>query len=172
MTTELENMIGEMGYKEASQKAAYAQMLIRRLEPIVKAFKTVYEDRIGSTETVNINGSPAATILKTRGGDGSWVVEDPKAYGRALQMIEAGIEEKALTEAWETVPMPREEACTQDYIERLIRDHDGQVPPGVVHKPGRAGSVQIKPDRAFLHQPLTPENISEPFNLIEEGNKA
>ncbi|KFI67740.1 hypothetical protein [Bifidobacterium magnum] len=169
MTSEIEEMIGEMGYKEASQKAAYAQMLIRRLETVVKAFKTVYEDQIESAETVNINGSPAATITKTRGGDGSWVVEDPKAYGRVLKDIKAAVEEKALPEAWETIPMPREEACTQDYIERLIRDHDGQVPPGVVHKPGRAGSVQIKPDRAFLHQPLTPETISEPFQLTESS---
>lgn len=124
--------------------------------------------RIGLTvaDHAYFDGEQVGTILATHDGKGEYKVTDPVAYANVLHDIDARIpgDRPAWQEAW----YPRPEAMTGAYLEDLIREHGGEIPAGVEYKPGRAGTITIRLDRAFAHSPLTVESFVR-GGLLETG---
>lgn len=67
--------------------------------------------------------------------------------------------------------MPCPEACTPDFLDELIRAHDGEIPKGVEYKNGRGSVTTVKLDRDYANSPLELKGIINPVTLQLEAGK-
>lgn len=66
--------------------------------------------------------------------------------------------------------MPRDEALEPDFLDKLIRAHDGEIPSGVEYKNGRSAVVTVRLDRSYNSEPMEFSGVINPATLeIEEG---
>lgn len=85
-------------------------------------------------------GLDAATILVKADGTGSYKVDDPLAYADFLSHYGLDCEGQP---AVITVNYPTPNAMGERFLERLIREHGGEIPDGVKYQPGRSGGVTV-----------------------------
>lgn len=85
-------------------------------------------------------GLDAATVLVKRDGEGYYKVDDPLAYADFLSHYGLDCEGQP---AVITVNYPTPNAMGERFLERLIREHGGEIPDGVKYQPGRSGGVTV-----------------------------
>ena len=106
----------------------------------------------------------AGEISLSKGTEGHYVVVDERAYGAMLHdsrfLIPGG------NDAAEAVWMPRPEAKSEAYLKNMIADHDGELPPGVEFKPGRAQTVTLRTTKGFVDKAFTSEIAPKMFQML------
>lgn len=144
----------------------------KRIETALKAAKNEYARYMdpGTSEDLRFNSKTVGTISVSKGNEGYYVVKDPKAYAAVLKQIQWALDDGR--DAWYTTIMPCAEACTPDFLDELIRAHDGEIPKGVEYKNGRASVVTVKLDRDYSNSALDVKEIAKVAALqLEEGKK-
>lgn len=130
----------------------------------VIATLTKWTKRIENT----LKNKTVGTISISKGSEGHYVVNDPRKYAAILRQIQWTLDDGR--DAWYETIMPCDEACESDFLEKLIRAHDGEIPQGVEYKNGRGAVVSVKLDRSYNSDPLELNGIINPATLeIEEG---
>lgn len=118
----------------------------------------------GDKEYATFAGLDAGEISLSKGTEGHYVVVDERAYGAMLHdsrfLIPGG------NDAAEAVWMPRPEAKSEAYLKNMIADHDGELPPGVEFKPGRAQTVTLRTTRGFVDKAFTSEIAPKMFQML------
>lgn len=124
----------------------------------------------GDRDELRFNNKTNGEISISKGSEGYYIVKDPKAYAAVLKQIQWTLDDGR--DAWYTTIMPCEEACKPDFLDELIRAHDGEIPKGVEYKNGRGSIVTVKLDRNYARSPLDIKEILKTNILqIEEGKK-
>lgn len=118
----------------------------------------------GDNERAVFAGLDAGEISLSKGTEGHYVVVDERAYGAMLHdsefLIPGG--KAAAEDVW----MPRPEAKSEAYLKDMISDHDGELPPGVEFKPGRAQTVTLRTARGFVDKAFTSEIAPKMFRML------
>lgn len=124
----------------------------------------------GNSDELRFNNTTVGKISISKGSEGCYIVKDPKAYAAILKQIQWTLDDGR--DAWYTTIMPCEEACKPDFLDELIRAHDGEIPKGVEYKNGRSSVVTVKLDRDYASLPLDIKEILKTNILqLEEGKK-
>lgn len=142
----------------------------KRIEAALKTAKNTYlhQRDSGDRDELRFNNKTAGEISISKGNEGYYVVKDPKAYAAILKQIQWTLDDGR--DAWYTTIMPCNEACKPDFLDELIRAHDGEIPKGVEYKNGRDSVVTVKLERNYVNSPLELKGIINPVTLqIEEG---
>lgn len=144
----------------------------KRIETALKAAKNEYARYMdsGTSEDLRFNSKTVGTISVSKGSEGYYVVKDPKAYAAVLKQIQWALDDGR--DAWYTTIMPCDEACMPEFLDKLIRAHDGEIPQGVEYKNGRGAVVTVRLDRSYNSEPLKLDGIINPVTMqIEAGEK-
>ena len=144
----------------------------KRIETALKLAKNEYARQrdSGDRDELRFNNQTAGEISISKGSEGYYIVKDPKAYAAILKQIQWTLDDGR--DAWYTTIMPCAEACTPDFLDELIRAHDGEIPKGVEYKNGRASVVTVKLDRDYSNSVLDVKEIAKVAALqLEEGKK-
>lgn len=142
----------------------------KKLDNALKLAKNEYARYMdsGTSEDLRFNNKTVGTISMSKGSEGYYIVKDPKAYAAILKQIQWTLDDGR--DAWYTTIMPCDEACKPDFLDELIRAHDGEIPKGVEYKNGRGSVVTVKLDREYANSPLELKGIINPVTLqLEEG---
>ena len=129
-------------------------ILKKRIDKAVGEAKRQYlrtHDADSPQENAVFAGTDAATVLVKRDGEGSYRVDDPLAYADFLTHYGLDCEGQP---AVITVNYPTPNAMSGRFLERLIREHGGEIPDGVKYVPGRAGGVTITLGRGVADHPF------------------
>lgn len=102
--------------------------------------------------------------------EGYYIVNDPRKYAAVLKQIQWTLDDGR--DAWYETIMPCDEACKPEFLDKLIRAHDGEIPQGVEYKNGRGAVVTVRLDRSYNSEPLKLDGIINPVTMqIEAGEK-
>lgn len=114
-----------------------------QFENKLKLAKKEYEryNDPGSKEDLRFNNTTVGTISIRKGSEGRYIVKDPKAYASVLKQIQWTLDDGR--DAWYTTIIPCDEACKPDFLDELIRAHDGEIPKGVEYKNGTTSTVNV-----------------------------
>lgn len=158
--------IGDYDYSSLTPDILLAHMaaltiLKKRVDRALGAAKTEYlrtHNAGDPAEGAVLDGVDAATVTVKADGEGRYEASDPLAYADFLAHYGIDCEGQP---AYTTVNYPTEGALRPRFLERLIREHGGEVPDGVVFRPGRAGGVTVTlgrgvADRAWSASSLAP----------------
>ena len=118
-------------------------ILKKRLDKALGEAKRQYlrtHDADSPQENAVFAGTDAATVLVKADGTGSYKVDDPLAYADFLSHYGLDCEGQP---AVITVNYPTPNAMGERFLERLIREHGGEIPDGVKYQPGRSGGVTV-----------------------------
>ena len=114
-------------------------------------------------------GLDAGEISLSKGTEGHYEVVDERAYGAMLHdskfLIPGG--KAAAEDVW----MPRPEAKSEAYLKDMIADHDGELPPGVEFKPGRAQAVTFRTAKGFVDKAFTSEIAPKMFKMLTSAKE-
>lgn len=115
----------------------------KRVDTYLKLAKKEYEryNDPGAREDIRLNNTTVGEISISKGSEGRYIVKDPKAYAAVLKQIQWTLDDGR--DAWYTTIMPCEEACKPDFLDELIRAHDGEIPKGVEYKNGTSSTVKV-----------------------------
>ena len=102
-------------------------------------------------------GLDAATVLVKADGAGSYKVDDPLAYADFLSHYGLDCEGQP---AVITVNYPTPNAMGERFLERLIREHGGEIPDGVKYQPGRSGGVTVTLGRGIAEHAFDANELS------------
>ena len=102
-------------------------------------------------------GLDAATVLVKADGTGSYKVDDPLAYADFLSHYGLDCEGPP---AVITVNYPTPNAMGDRFLERLIREHGGEIPDGVKYQPGRSGGVTVTLGRGIAEHAFDANELS------------
>lgn len=170
--TDLEEQFSNLSDHDLFAVIATLAKWSKRIESALKAAKNEYARYMdsGTSEELRFNNKTVGTISISKGSEGYYIVKDPKAYAAILKQIQWTLDDGR--DAWYTTIMPCDEACTPDFLDELIRAHDGEVPKGVEYKNGRGSVTTVKLDRDYANSPLELKGIINPVTLqLEEGKK-
>lgn len=124
----------------------------------------------GAREDLRLNNTTIGEISITKGSEGRYIVKNPKAYAAVLKQIQWTLDDGR--DAWYTTIMPCEEACKPDFLDELIRAHDGEIPKGVEYKNGTTATVKVVLNHDYATSALDIKEILKTNILqIEEGKK-
>lgn len=124
----------------------------------------------GAREDIRLNNTTVGEISISKGSEGRYIVKDPKAYAAVLKQIQWTLDDGR--DAWYTTIMPCEEACKPDFLDELIRAHDGEIPKGVEYKNGTSSTVKVVLNHDYATSALDIKEILKTNILqIEEGKK-
>lgn len=144
----------------------------KRIETALKTAKNTYlhQRDSGDRDELRFNNKTVGEISISKGNEGYYIVKDPKAYAAILKQIQWTLDDGR--DAWYTTIMPCDEACTPDFLDELIRAHNGEIPKGVEYKNGRGAVVTVRLDRSYNSEPLKLDGIINPVTMqIEAGEK-
>lgn len=173
MVNELTDQLSNLTPSELNQVIIQAAKYVKRANTLLKTAKTVWAETHtgGDSEDATRGGQLMGTISLSKGGDTTYKVVDPQEYAAALKAINSTLSD-GQTPAWETRIMPRVEACTNRFIDRLVRDYDGEIPDGVELTTGRGQTVTVRLDPAYNLQPLNAFELVNPVTFqIETSTK-
>lgn len=168
--TDLEDQLSNLSAHELYAVIATLTKWTKRIDNTLKTAKNVWANQVdaGTTEDLRFNNKTVGTISISKGSEGHYVVNDPRKYAAILRQIQWTLDDGR--DAWYETIMPCDEACESDFLEKLIRAHDGEIPQGVEYKNGRSAVVSVKLDRSYNSDPLELNGIINPATLeIEEG---
>lgn len=166
MTNNPEYDFSDLRPDELNSTIAGLTALNKRSDEALKAAKEEWRRSHdgGDEERAVFAGLDAGEISLSKGTEGHYVVVDERAYGAMLHdsrfLIPGG------NDAAEAVWMPRPEAKSEAYLKNMIADHDGELPPGVEFKPGRAQTVTFRAARGFVDKAFTSEIAPKMFRML------
>lgn len=170
--TDLEEQFSNLSDHDLYAVIATLTKWQKRIESVLKTAKNEYARYMdsGTSEELRFNNKTVGTISISKGSEGYYIVKDPKAYAAILKQIQWTLDDGR--DAWYTTIMPCDEACTPDFLDELIRAHDGEMPKGVEYKNGRGSVTTVKLDRDYANSPLELKGIINPVTLqLEVGKK-
>lgn len=170
--TDLEEQFSNLGDHDLFAVIATLTKWSKRIESALKAAKNEYARYMdsGTSEELRFNNKTVGTISMSKGSEGYYIVKDPKAYAAILKQIQWTLDDGR--DAWYETIMPCDEACKPEFLDKLIRAHDGEIPQGVEYKNGRGAVVTVRLDRSYNSEPLKLDGIINPVTMqIEAGEK-
>lgn len=170
--TDLEEQLSSLSDHDLYAVIATLAKWSKRIETALKLAKNTYlhQRDSGDRDELRFNNKTVGEISISKGNKGYYIVKDPKAYAAILKQIQWTLDDGR--DAWYTTIMPCDEACTPDFLDELIRAHDGEIPKGVEYKNGRGAVVTVRLDRSYNSEPLKLDGIINPVTMqIEAGEK-
>lgn len=170
--TDFEEQLSNLSNHDLYAVIATLAKWSKRIETALKTAKNEYARQrdSGDRDELRFNNKTAGEISMSKGSEGYYIVKDPKAYAAILKQIQWTLDDGR--DAWYTTIMPCDEACTPDFLDELIRSHDGEIPKGVEYKNGRSSVVTVKLDRDYANSALDVKEIAKVAALqLEEGKK-
>lgn len=170
--TDFEEQLSNLSDRELLTRIAITTKALKQLDNNLKLLKKEYEryNDPGASEDLRFNNTTVGTISITKGSTGHYIVKDPKAYAAILKQIQWALDDGR--DAWYTTIMPCPEACTPDFLDELIRAHDGEIPKGVEYKNGTSSAVKVVLNHDYASSILDVKEILKTNILqIEEGKK-
>lgn len=151
--------------------ATLAKWLSQLKEKLDKAKAEYARQRnSGDSDELRFNNQTVGKISIRKGGTGHYIVKDPKAYAAILKQIQWTLDDGR--DAWYTTIMPCDEACKPDFLDELIRAHDGEIPKGVEYKKGSSASAAVSLNDGYANSTLDVREILPLAVLqIEAGEK-
>lgn len=168
--TDLEDQLSQLSARELYAVIATLTKWTKRIDNTLKTAKNVWANTAdaGTTEDLRFNNKTVGTISISKGSEGHYVVNDPRKYAAILRQIQWTLDDGR--DAWYETIMPRDEALEPEFLDKLIRAHDGEIPQGVEYKNGRSAVVTVRLDRSYNSKPLELNGIINPVTMqIEEG---
>lgn len=168
--TDLEDQISQLSPRELYAVIATLTKWTKRIDNTLKTAKNVWANNAdaGTTEDLRFNNKTVGTISISKGSEGHYVVNDPRKYAAILRQIQWTLDDGR--DAWYETIMPRDEALEPEFLDKLIRAHDGEIPQGVEYKNGRSAVVTVRLDRSYNSEALELNGIINPVTMqIEEG---
>lgn len=142
-----------------------AKRIDMELRPRIHAWESRPDHGQGMTEDISgAGGGTVGTIAIGRDQPDRLEVTDPVAFGgwlAAHQVTMLG-GMPAAVKRW----VPESEATTQDFLERLVRNAGGELPPGVEVRRGRAATVTVRLERGVVTRAWTAQGIRDAVRLI------
>lgn len=170
--TDLEEQLSNLGARELYAVISTLTKWEKRIGNTLKTAKNVWANQAdaGTTEELRFNNKTVGTISISKGGEGYYIVNDPRKYAAVLKQIQWTLDDGR--DAWYETIMPCDEACKPEFLDKLIRAHDGEIPQGVEYKNGRGAVVTVRLDRSYNSEPLKLDGIINPVTMqIEAGEK-
>lgn len=170
--TDLEEQLSNLGARELYAVISTLTKWEKRIDSTLKTAKNVWANQAdaGTTEELRFNNKTVGTISISTGGEGYYIVNDPRKYAAVLKQIQWTLDDGR--DAWYETIMPCDEACKPEFLDKLIRAHDGEIPQGVEYKNGRGAVVTVRLDRSYNSEPLKLDGIINPVTMqIEAGEK-
>lgn len=170
--TDLEEQLSNLSDHDLYAVIATLAKWSKRIETALKTAKNTYlhQRDSGDRDELRFNNKTVGEISISKGNEGYYIVKDPKAYAAILKQIQWTLDDGR--DAWYTTIMPCDEACMPDFLDELIRAHNGEIPKGVEYKNGRGSVVTVKLDRNYANSALDVKEIAKVAALqIEEGKK-
>lgn len=168
--TDLEDQLSQLSPRELYAVIATLTKWTKHIDNTLKTAKNVWANNAdaGTTEDLRFNNKTVGTISISKGSEGHYVVNDPRKYAAILRQIQWALDDGR--DAWYETIMPRDEALEPEFLDKLIRAHDGEIPQGVEYKNGRSAVVTVRLDRSYNSEPLELNGIINPVTMqIEEG---
>lgn len=168
--TDLEDQLSQLSERELYAVIATLTKWTKRIDNTLKTAKNVWANNAdaGTTEDLRFNNKTVDTISISKGSEGHYVVNDPRKYAAILRQIQWTLDDGR--DAWYETIMPRDEALEPEFLDKLIRARDGEIPQGVEYKSGRGAVVTVRLDRSYNSEPLELNGIINPVTMqIEEG---
>ncbi len=134
------------------------------LRPRIHAWEARPDHGQGMTEDISGADGKVGTIAIGRDQPDRLEVTDPVAFGgwlAAHQVTMLG-GMPAAVKRW----VPESEATTQDFLERLVKNAGGELPPGVGVRRGRAATVTVRFDQGVVRKAWTAQGIRDAVRLI------
>lgn len=134
------------------------------LRPRIHAWEARPDHGQGMTEDIGGADGKVGTIAIGRDQPDRLEVTDPVAFGgwlAAHQVTMLG-GMPAAVKRW----VPESEAMSQDFLERLVRNAGGELPPGVAVRRGRAATVTVRFDQGVVRKAWTAQGIRDAVRLI------
>lgn len=170
--TDFEDQISNFNDHDLYAAIATVAKVVKQAKEAFEILKNEYARRrdSGDSDELRFNNKTNGEISISKGSAGYYVVKEPKAYAAILKQIQWTLDDGR--DAWYTTIMPCDEACKPDFLDELIRAHDGEIPKGVEYKNGRGSVVTVKLDRNYASSALDIKEILKTNILqIEEGKK-
>lgn len=169
--TDLEEQLSNLSDHDLYALIATLTKWEKRIKETLDKAKDEYKRQrnSGDSDELRFNNKTVGTISIGKGSEGYYIVKDPKAYAAILKQIQWTLDDGR--DAWYTTIMPCPEACTPDFLDELIRAHDGEIPKGVEYKNGRGSVTTVKLDRDYANSPLELKGIINPVTLQLEAGK-
>lgn len=170
--TDLEEQLSNLSNHDLYAVIATLAKWSKRIEAALKTAKSTYlhQRDSGDRDELRFNNKTAGEISISKGNEGYYIVKDPKAYAAILKQIQWTLDDGR--DAWYETIMPCDEACKPEFLDKLIRAHDGEIPQGVEYKNGRGAVVTVRLDRSYNSEPLKLDGIINPVTMqIEAGEK-
>lgn len=170
--TDLEEQLSNLSNHDLYAVIATLAKWSKRIEAALNTAKSTYlhQRDSGDRDELRFNNKTAGEISISKGNEGYYIVKDPKAYAAILKQIQWTLDDGR--DAWYETIMPCDEACKPEFLDKLIRAHDGEIPQGVEYKNGRGAVVTVRLDRSYNSEPLKLDGIINPVTMqIEAGEK-
>lgn len=154
-----EDQLSSLSDTELLAVIATLSKCTKQLENNLKLAKKEYEryNDPGAREDLRLNNTTVGEISITKGSEGRYIVKDPKAYAAVLKQIQWTLDDGR--DAWYTTIMPCDEACKPDFLDELIRAHDGEIPKGVEYKNGTTATVKVALNHDYANSALDLKEI-------------
>lgn len=168
--TDLEEQLSNLSDHDLYAVIATLAKWSKRIETALKLAKNTYlhQRDSGDRDELRFNNKTVGEISISKGNKGYYIVKDPKAYAAILRQIQWTLDDGR--DAWYETIMPRDEALEPEFLDKLIRAHDGEIPQGVEYKNGRSAVVTVRLDRSYNSEALELNGIINPVTMqIEEG---
>lgn len=145
---------------------AYAKAFQDRGKQLEKAVREALDDAVDPGEELNAatsDGTVFATVSKTRGSTVSgYTVKDPAAYALWLSTHNRKT-------ATVSVPMPIKAAMSSQYIDGLLGETGGELPPGVEPKRPTAATLRVTQKREEVAKLWRSPEIQRYSQMMIEG---
>lgn len=145
---------------------AYAKAFQDRGKQLEQAVREALDDAVDPGEELNAttsDGTVFATVSKTRGSTASgYRVKDPAAYALWLSTHKR----KAATVS---VLMPADAAMSSQYVEGLLGETGGELPPGVEAKRPAAATLRVTQKKQEVAKLWSSPEIKKYSQMMIEG---
>lgn len=145
---------------ELLTRMAGLAVLQKRINLLMDEMKTEYAQirtPDDPYEPAQFGGVNAASVYVTRDREGSYMVDDPLAYGEFLHKYGFDCNGQP---GWRTVAYPTDTAMEGTFLQALIDSHGGAIPAGVSWHEGRHGGVTVRLNKNVISH-VDPVELSD-----------
>ena len=160
----LMNVDGLSLAERLNRKAAF-RMVKNRAAELEKLEDEALIDLMDAGESRNamIDGRVVARIEKTKGSAGNrFKIKDPLAYGAWLHAN--GYDDNVYA-----APLPTDVAKTKSFIDRVVSEHEGELPDGVEVDGGRPAALKITVNKDEQRGMFERTQLPPAMNLMLEN---
>lgn len=150
MTNTIDDLTDGLSHNDWKSLLAWAQILHKRAKTLETQAKKHLENELsaGDPENAMIGDAIAAEISITKG------TSKPKLTVKDTDKFVEFLTQAGRTDALETVVTPREFAFHTGWLEALVEENAGELPPGVDFGRVSPPTVRVSLTRGILDQPL------------------